>query len=158
MALGVLAVTAVAPGCGTGSNHRTSGPTTTLVKVDRWIAPTVAMTPGTEGYCTAVVSIYRHLASLPFAANHTVRVDMVKDYLGEVPTMIATAPPPVADDSKLYFTAVAQILGDLQKAGLNPRRLSDPNLSRLLLDPQIKAAGDRVIGFVKANCNYLIGG
>ena len=72
--------------------------------------------------------------------------------------MITTAPPPVASDSKLYFTAVSEILGDLQKAGLDPKKLSDPNLGHLLLDPAIKSAGDRVMAFVSDNCNYTIGG
>jgi hypothetical protein len=105
-----------------------------------------------------VVSIYKHLALLPYAANQKVRAEMVKDYLGEVPAMIATAPQSVASDSKLYFTTVAEILGDLQRAGLDPRKLSDPNLGHLLLDPTIKAAGDRIIGFVRDNCHYVIGG
>ena len=149
---------AVAAGCGAGSGHRTLGPTTTLVKVDKWRAPEVAQTPSTDGYCTSVVSIYKHVALLPYAANQKVRMEMVNDYLSEVPTMVATAPAPVSDDSKLYFGTVGELLGDLQKAGLNPNRLSDPNLGHLLLDPGIKAAGDRVIKFVKDNCNYAIGG
>ena len=156
MALAVLA--AVAAGCGAGSGHRTLGPTTTLLKVDNWRAPLVAPTPSTDGYCTSVVSIYKHVALLPYAANQRVRMQIVSDYLAEVPTMVATAPQPVSGDSKLYFGTVAELLGDLQKAGLNPNRLSDPNLSHLLLDPGIKAAGDRVIKFVKDNCNYAIGG
>ncbi|HEX4865018.1 MAG TPA: hypothetical protein VFV02_13175, partial [Acidimicrobiales bacterium] len=156
VAFAVLA--ALAAGCGSGAGHRSADPTTTLLKVDNWRAPAVSPTPSTNGYCTSVVSIYKHVALLPFAANQRVRMQIVHDYLAEVPTMVSTAPPPVASDSKLYFNTVAEILGDLQKAGLNPNRLADPNLGQLLLDPGIKAAGDRVINFVKENCNYLIGG
>ena len=148
----------VAAACGAGVTHRTLGPTTTLVQVDNWRAPAVVPTPSTDGYCTSVVSIYKHLALLPYAATQKVRVQMVNDYLAEVPTMNATAPPTISGDSKLYFGTVAEILGDLQKAGLKPNRLSDPNLGHLLVDPGIKAAGDRVIKFVQSNCNYAIGG
>jgi hypothetical protein len=118
----------------------------------------VPLVPSTPGYCTAVVSIYKHVADLPHAASQKVRAEIVSDYLNEVPTMIATAPPPAANDSNLYFNAVAEILGDLQKAGLDPKKLSDPKLGHLLLDPAIKSAGDRVITFVSTNCNYKIGG
>ena len=114
--------------------------------------------PSTTGYCSAVVSIYKHVAELPSAATKKVRQQIVGDYLAEVPTMIAAAPSPVASDSKLYFSSVAEILGDLQRAGLDPKRLSDPNLRQVLVDPAIKASGDRVISFVKDNCNYSIGG
>lgn len=114
--------------------------------------------PSKDGYCTSVVSIYKHVALIPYAANQRVRLQMVNDYLREVPTMIATAPQTVASDSRLYFAAVAQILTDLQKAGLNPKKLSDPNLGHVLLDPSIRAAGDRLITFVKDNCHYTIGG
>ena len=114
--------------------------------------------PSTTGYCTAVVSIYKHVAELPNAATKKVREEIVGDYLAEVPTMIATAPQPVASDSKLYFSSVAEILHDLQSAGLDPKKLSDPNLRQVLVDPAIKASGDRVISFVKDNCNYTIGG
>jgi hypothetical protein len=147
-----------AAGCGGSSDHRDSGPSTTLLTSDKWRAPNVPLVPNTSGYCTAVVSIYKHVAQLPHAATQKVRSQIVGDYLGEVPTMIASAPQQVATDSKLYFTAVAEILGDLQKAGLDPKKLSDPNLGHILLDPAIKSAGDRVITFVNDNCNYKIGG
>ncbi len=114
--------------------------------------------PSTTGYCTAVVSVYRHVADLPHAATQKVRQEIVTDYLSEVPTMIAAAPQTIASDSKVYFTSVAEILADLQKAGLDPKKVSDPNLRQVLLDPGIKASGDRVITFVKNNCNYTIGG
>ena len=149
---------ALAAACGSSSAHRTAGPTTTLVKADTWRAPVVGSAPSTHGYCTSVVSIYKHVALLPYAANQRVRTEIVNDYVNEVPTMIATAPSSVASDSKLYFTSVGQILADLQKAGLNPSKLSDPNLGHLLLDPGIKAAGTNVISFVRENCNYTIGG
>lgn len=125
--------------------------------MDRWRPPNVPSVPDTTGYCTVVVAIYKHVAELPHATQK-VRAQLVNDYLAEVPTMIATAPQPAAADSRLYFNSVAEILGDLQKAGLDPKKLSDPNLGRVLLDPTVKAAGDRVINFVRNNCNYTIGG
>jgi hypothetical protein len=154
----LAAVVATGAGCGSGSPHRATGPTTTLITKDSWRPPKPAAVPDTGGYCTVVVSTYKHVADLPYAANQKVRSEIVGDYLGEVPTMIATAPQPIAGDSKVYFSAVAEILGDLQRAGLDPKRLSDPNLGHLLVDPAIKSAGDRVITFVSNNCNYKIGG
>jgi hypothetical protein len=154
----LAALGASVAGCGSGSSHNASGGSTTLVTADRWRPPNVPLTPSTGGYCTAVVSIYKHVADLPRAATQKVRTEIVGDYLGEVPTMIATAPQPVASASKVYFNAVAEILADLQKAGLDPKKLTDPNLGRVLLDPAIKSAGDRVITFVSDNCDYKIGG
>jgi hypothetical protein len=151
-------VIVVGAGCGAGTGHRTAGPTTTLVTSDKWHPPSVAPVPSTTGYCTAVVAIYRHVADLPHAATQKVRQEIVADYLSEVPTMIAAAPQAIASDSKLYFSSVAEILADLQRAGLDPKKLSDPNLRQVLLDPAVKASGDRVITFVKVNCNYTIGG
>ena len=126
--------------------------------MDRWRPPNVPSVPDTSGYCTVVVAIYKHVAELPHSATQKVRAQIVNDYLAEVPTMIATSPQPVAADTRLYFNSVAEILGDLEKAGLDPKKLSDPNLGRVLLDPTVKAAGDRIITFVRSNCNYTIGG
>jgi hypothetical protein len=144
--------------CGSTSGHKSSGPTTTLVKVDRWHPPPIPAGPGIPGFCASVVSIYKHVALIPYAANQKIRMQFVHDYLSQVPTMISSAPAEIAPDARTYFTSVGQILGDLQSAGLNPKRISDPNLGQLLLDPTIKAAGDRVISYVRDNCHYTIGG
>lgn len=143
--------------CGGSHRPRASGPTTTLVTVDRWVPPVITGGPGTDNFCTAVVSVYKHMAELSFAANDKVRKQFLGDYVREAPVMIASAPPAIAPDAKLYIESVSEILGDLQRAGLNGKEITDPQLAQLLLDPKVKAAGSNVIGFVQANCHYYIG-
>lgn len=92
-----------------------------------------------------------------FAATNKVREQILGDYVAEAPAMVGAAPAPVAADARLYITSVAVILADLQKAGLNGKKITDPKLAQLLLDPQVKAAGNNVIAFVRDNCHYAIG-
>ncbi|HVA74142.1 MAG TPA: hypothetical protein VNF71_06220 [Acidimicrobiales bacterium] len=125
--------------------------------MDRWTPPVLTGGPSTENFCTAVVATYKHMAQLSFAANDKVRKQFLGDYVAEAPTMIASAPPEIAPDAKLYIESVAEILADLQRAGLNGKKISDPQLAQLLLDPKVKAAGSNVIGFVQTNCHYSIG-
>lgn len=151
----VLAVSVAA--CGGGAHPRSSGPTTTLLTVDRWTPPDLTGGPSTQNFCTAVVAVYRHMADSSFAATNKVRGQILGDYVAEAPAMVGAAPAPVAADARLYITSVAVILADLQKAGLNGKRITDPRLAQLLLDPQVKAAGNNVITFVQDNCHYTIG-
>lgn len=150
-------IAATVAACGGSQRQRATAPTTTLVTVDRWTPPVVAGGASTANFCAAVVATYKHMAQLPFAANDKVRKEFIADYLSEAPVMIAAAPAQIAPDAKLYIDSVSQILGDLQRAGLNGKKISDPQLAQLLLDPKVKAAGSNVIGFVQANCHYSIG-
>ena len=113
--------------------------------------------PSTQNFCTAVVAVYRHMTQLPFASTAKVKEQILGDYVSETPAMVAAAPPAVAADARLYLTAVAVILDDLQKAGLNGKKITDPRLADLLLDPKVKASGRNVIAFVQDNCHYTIG-
>lgn len=143
--------------CGGGGHARSSAPTTTLLKADRWTRPVVPTGPSTENFCTVVVDVYKHMTDASFAATDKVRSQILGDYVAEAPTMVSTAPPQVAAAATVYFGSVAAILGDLQKAGLNGKKITDPRLAQLLLDPKVKAAGNTVIAFVQDNCRYTIG-
>lgn len=154
MAVGVAAV--VLAGACSGAAHKASGPTTTLVKVDTWTAPAVGA-PGTSSFCTLVTAVYRHMAEVPFAADKKVRSQMVGDYVSTAPAMIASAPLAIASDARLYISSVAQILSALRSAGLNTRKLSGTQVGSILIDPNVKTAGNNVISFVQDNCHYTIG-
>ena len=151
-----LAALALAAGACSGGHPRSSGPTTTLLTRDRWTPPALTGGPSTQNFCTAVVAVYRHMAQLP-SATTSVKEQILGDYVSEAPTMVAEAPPAVAADARLYIPGVAVILGDLQNAGLNGKKITDSRIAELLLDPKVKAAGSNVIAFVQANCNYTIG-
>ena len=156
-AVATLLLASSATACGGGHRPRETGPTTTLVTVDRWSPPLLNGGPSKDNFCTAVVATYRHMAQLPFAANDKVRKQFLGDYVAEAPAMIASAPPEIAPDAKLYIESVAEILADLQRAGLNGKKITDPQLAQLLLDPKVKAAGGSVIDFVQADCHYSLG-
>ena len=154
LAAGLFAI-ALAAGCSSGT-HRATGPTTTLIKVDTWTAPAVGG-PGTASFCTLVTAVYRHMAQVPFTANKQVRSQFVGDYISTAPAMIASAPPAIASDARLYISSVAQILSALRSAGLDARNLAGGAVGSILVDPNVKAAGNNVISFVQANCHYTIG-
>lgn len=150
----LVAIT-VAAGCSSGA-HRATGPTTTLIKVDTWTAPVVGP-PGTTSFCTLVTAVYRHMAQVPFTANKQVRSQFVGDYVSTAPAMIASAPPAIASDARLYISSVAQILSALRNAGLDAHNLAGGPVGSILVDPNVKAAGNNVISFVQFNCHYTIG-
>jgi hypothetical protein len=155
-AAGLAATSILVAGCSVGGDHRAAGPTTTLITVDRWTAPTVNGA-GTDSFCSVVTSVYQHMAQLPLAADNRIRSQFVGDYVSTAPAMVAAAPPAVAADAKLYFTSVAQILAALRNAGLDARRIAGSRVGSILLDPTVKAAGNNVIAFVQGNCHYTIG-
>ena len=142
-------------GCSSGT-HKATGPTTTLIKADTWSAPAVGG-PSTSSFCTLVTAVYRHMAQVPFTANKQVRSQFVGDYVSTAPAMIASAPPAIASDARLYISSVAQILSALRNAGLDARNLAGGQVGSILVDPNVKSAGNNVISFVQANCHYTIG-
>ena len=153
-AAGLMTI-ALAAGCSSGT-HRATAPTTTLIKVDRWTAPPVGG-PSTTSFCTLVTAVYRHMAQVPFTANGQVRSQFVGDYVSTAPAMIASAPPAIASDARLYISSVAQILSALRDAGLDARKLAGGPIGSILVDPNVKTAGNNVISFVQVNCHYTIG-
>lgn len=155
--LSALVLTVSMASCGGGHRPRSTGPTTTLLTVDNWNPPALTGGPSSQTFCTAVVATYKHMEQLPFAANDKIREQFLGNYVSEAPAMVASAPEEIAPDARLYIESVAEILGDLQRAGLNGKKISDPQLAQLLLDPKVKAAGTRVITFVQDTCHYTIG-
>lgn len=155
--LAAVAVAVLAASCSAGGHPRSTGPTTTLLTADRWSPPALTGGPSTQNFCAVVVAVYMHMAQLPFAATTKVKEQILGDYVSTAPTMVAAAPPPVAADAKVYIPGVAVILGDLRDAGLNGKKITDPRVADLLLDPRVKAAGRNVISFVQDNCHYSIG-
>lgn len=156
----VAVALAVAPlaACGGHASPRSTGPTTTLLTADTWALPAVSGPPSTANFCTLLVATYRHLGQLPQAANNKVRQAIVGDYITAAPTVSAAGPPQIASSARLYLSSVAQILGDLNRVGLDARKLPTGQLGPLLLDPKIKAAGNAVIDFSQKHCHYTIGG
>lgn len=152
-----MVVAVLVSSCSGGGHPRSTGPTTTLLTADRWSPPVVNGGPSTQNFCALAVSVYTHMAQLPFAATTRIKEQILGDYVSTAPMMVAAAPAPVADDAKVYITGVAVILGDLRDAGLNGKKITDPRVADLLLDPRVKAAGRNVIAFVQDNCHYSIG-
>lgn len=157
--LAALAIAVVVAGCGSHpAGRRASTPTTTLIAEDTWHLPPVSGPPSQQGFCTLLVAAYTHVGKLPEAANLHVREQMVGDFVGSAPAIIASAPPPIASQAKVYLTAVSQILQAFEHAGLDSSKLPKGELAPLLLDPRIKAAGNQVLDYSETECHYTIGG
>ena len=153
---GLALATVIAAGCAGGGKPRATGPTTTLLTADYWSPPPVGPA-GTDTFCALVVSVYKHMAQIPLAANTTIRSQIVGDYVSTAPLITAAAPPQVAADAKLYFSSVSNILSALRSAGLDPRKVPNGQIGSILLDPTVKSAGNNVFAFTQANCHYAIG-
>lgn len=119
--------------------------------------PAVSGPPSTSNFCTLLVATYTHEARLPFARDQKVREEIVADYVKAEPHVAAAAPPEIAPAARTYLGAVARILADLGRAGLDAKKVPHGELGPLLLDPQVKAAGDQVLAFSQSYCHYVIG-
>jgi hypothetical protein len=149
----------MAAGCAShASSRHVAAPTTTLITQDVWHLPPNSGLASTENFCTLLVSTYRHIGDLPHAANVRVREAIVEDYVDAAPTIIAAAPSSIASQAKVYISAVAQILAAFERVGLNGNKLPKGQLGPLLLDPQIKEAGNQVLAYSQSECHYTIGG
>lgn len=156
----VAVAVAIAPlsACGGHASPRSTGPTTTLLTADTWALPAVSGPPSGAKFCTLLVATYRHLGQLPQAANNKVRQAIVGDYTTAAPTVIAAAPPPIAGAARTYLTTIVEILADLNRVGLNAKKLPQGQLGPLLLDPKVKAASTEIFDFSQKHCHYTIGG
>lgn len=144
-------------GHGTAAGRGRSGPTTTLIESDTWSLPTTSGGPSDTNFCTLLVSLYEHMAKLPFTANLHVREQFVADYVAATPTIEAAAPASLAPAAKEYLGTVAATLAALGKVGLNNRKLGPGSLGPSLLDPKFAAASQQVLAFSQQTCHYTIG-
>lgn len=143
-------------GRGPGAQHVRSGPTTTLIESDTWTLPVITGGPSDANFCTLLVSLYQHMAKLPYAANLHVRELFVTDYVNASPTVEAAAPPALAAAAKEYLGTVAATLAALGKVGLNNHKLGPGSLGPGLLDPQFAAASQQILAFSQQTCHYSI--
>ncbi len=160
--LAALAATAtlLLTACGS-SPHRADGrpstTVTTLLQSDTWVAPQVSGPPSTANFCALLTAMYRHEAQLPLATAR-VKEQILQDYVHTVPEALAAAPPDIAPAARTYLTSVASILSSLASAGLDYKKIKAGSLTPLLLDPQIKAAGNQVLAYSQTKCHFAIGG
>lgn len=156
----VAAVSVVAM-AGCGGPHRRSDAaaktTTTLLGTDHWSPPAVSGAPSATKFCTVLEAMYRHEAEIPVATT-AVKEQILRDYVATVPEAIAAAPADIAGAAKTYLTSVATILSAVASAGLDYNKIKRGTLTPLLLDPQIKTAGDQVLSYSQTQCHYTIGG
>lgn len=82
---------------------------------------------------------------------------ILRDYEATVPEALAVAPADIEPAARTYMTAVGRILGALAAAGLVYKKTRPGTLTPLLLDPQIKAAGNQVLDYARSQCHYVIG-
>lgn len=113
--------------------------------------------PSTASFCAALTAMYRHEAELPLATT-PVKEQILRDYVSTVPEALAVAPADIAPAARTYLTSVATILSSLASAGLDYKKIEPGSLTPLLLDPQIKAAGNQVLAYSQTQCHYTIGG
>lgn len=147
-------------GCGNSHRRSSAQPSTTvttLLQADTWSAPQVSGPPSAASFCTVLTAMYRHEAELPLAAQK-VKEQIVRDYVNTVPEALAAAPADIEAAARTYLTSVATILSSLAAAGLDYRKVKPGTLTPLLLDPQIKAAGNQVLAYSQTQCHYAIGG
>lgn len=143
-------------GHGSGASHGHGGPTTTLIEADTWTLPAITGGPSDANFCTLLVSLYQHMAKLPYTANLHVRKQFVADYVAASPTVEAAAPPSLAPAAKEYLGTVAATLAALGKVDLNDRKLGPGSLGPSLLDPQFAAASQQILAFSQQTCHYSI--
>lgn len=145
---------------GCGDSHRSAHPaptSSTLLQVDHWTPPQVSGPPSPAGFCTVLTAMYRHEADLPRAAP-AIGTQILRDYVSTVPAALAAAPADIAPAARTYLSSVASILTSLADAGLDYKKVKQGSLTPLLLDPQIKAAGNQVLAYSQNQCHYAIGG
>lgn len=152
-----MLLVALLTGCGGGHSSADSGPTTTLLTADRWTPPAATGPPSTAKFCTLLVADYQHLASLAAAPKLKVRQEIITDYVDFAPTVIAFAPPTIAVAAKLYLDSIATVLRNLNAVGLDAQKLRTGAGISLLLDPNVRTAGDAVLNFSAQYCHYDIG-
>lgn len=161
-AAAAVALLPMVAGCSNGGHGKTaaserSGPTTTLIESDTWSLPTTSGGPSDANFCTLLVSLYQHMAKLPYTANLHVRQQFVADYVSASPAVEAAAPASLAPAAKEYLGTVAATLAALGKVGLNSRKLGPGSLGPSLLDPKFSAASQQVLAFSQQTCHYTIG-
>ncbi|MGH9056923.1 MAG: hypothetical protein ACRDYY_13845 [Acidimicrobiales bacterium] len=151
----------IAAGCGSPAARSATprkAPATPLITADTWALPAVSGPPSTANFCTLLVATYTHEGRLPFARDQKVREEMVADYVRAEPRVAAAAPPQIAPAARTYLGAVAGILADMDRAGLDAKKVPHGSLGPYLLDPRVTAAGDQVLAFSQNYCHYTIGG
>lgn len=144
---------------GSPPRHAAAPPTTvtTLMQTDRWSAPRLNGPPSAANFCTVLTAMYRHEAQLPLATT-PVKEQILRDYVRTVPEALSAAPPAIEPAARTYLTSVASILSSLAAAGLDYKKIKPGSLTALLLDPQIKAAGNQVLAYSQTQCHFAIGG
>jgi hypothetical protein len=147
---------AVLSGCG-GAGHARGGPATTLLARDDWTAPSVTGPPSAANFCTVLTAMYRHESELPIATQK-IKEQIVRDFVATVPEALAAAPAPIAPAAHTYLVSLAAVLRALDQAGLDYRRIPAGTLTPLLLDPNVKTAGNQVLAYSQTVCHYTIGG
>lgn len=155
----VLACMLVASACGSAHRQASAHPattTTTLMQVDSWSAPEPSGPPSPGAFCSVLTAMYRHEADLPLATRN-VKEQILRDYVRTVPVALAVAPPDIAPAARIYLTSVSRILTTLATVGLDYKKIKPGTLTALLLDPQIKAAGNQVLAYSQSQCHYTIG-
>lgn len=101
--------------------------------------------------------MYRHEAQLPLATTR-VKEQILHDYVRTVPEALSAAPASIEPAARTYLTSVASILSSLAAAGLDYKKIKPGSLTALLLDPQIKAAGNQLLAYSQTQCHFAIGG
>ena len=125
--------------------------------VDRWTPPALSGPASQANFCLALTSIYRHMAELSRAADPHVATQIVSDYVGYEPTVVAAAPTDVRQAAATYLGAVASYLAGLARAGLNLAHLP-PSALAGLRSPSTQPAASEVLGYSRSQCGYVIGG
>ena len=145
--------------CGGSAPHAAAPSTTatTLLQADHWTAPKVSGPPSPANFCTVLTAMYRHEAQLPLATTR-VKEQILRDYVRTVPEALSAAPAGIQPAARTYLTSVASILSSLAAAGLDYKKIKPGSLTALLLDPQIKAAGNQVLAYSQTQCHFAIGG
>jgi hypothetical protein len=114
--------------------------------------------PSRTAFCTGLTALYQHAALVPDATNLRVQQQIVADFVGFEPSVVAAAPAEIAPAAKLYLGRVAGVLAALNRVSLNAAKLQPGALIPYLFDPTVKAAGTKVVAFAATDCHYTIGG
>ncbi|HET9731796.1 MAG TPA: hypothetical protein VFP54_03890 [Acidimicrobiales bacterium] len=151
---GAVFVAALA-GCG-GPHRHSAASTTTLLHADRWTAPVVTGPPSAAGFCTVLVAMFSHQSELPVATT-PVKKRILADFVATVPEALRNAPPDIAPAARIYLDRLAAVLTALSAANFDYGKVPAGTLAPLLLDPEVKAAGNRVLAYSSTVCHYTIG-
>lgn len=142
------------PPSGTGR----AKPPVTAVRSDVWHPPTVSGPPSTANFCTLLVAAYQHIKTNVIAVNLGVRQQIVRDYIGFTPKVVAAAPPQIAPAASVYLPAIARVLGDLSAVGLDAAKTPPGQIGAIITDPNVQAASAQVLAFSQQYCHYDIAG